>query len=230
MDEARIAELLAPFLAGDAQRRDHDARAGVSNPAVLSPMQLRYISIYIDLLLRWNARINLTAVREPEEIVTRHFGESIFAARCLFPEVQAGAVPTPHVIDVGSGPGFPGLPIKIWAPHVRLTLIESNHKKATFLREVVRSLRLPGVEVFCGRASTFTGPKSDVVVLRAVERFGSILPVAAGLIDRAGGLAMLVGEAQVGGIIELLPGLKWDEPLKLPLSESRVLIIGRKEP
>ena len=230
MDEARIVEPLAPFLAGDAQRRDHDARAGVSNTAVFSPMQLRYISIYIDLLLRWNARINLTAVREPEEIVTRHFGESIFAARRLFAEVHAGAAsPTPHVIDVGSGPGFPGLPIKIWAPHVRLTLIESNHKKATFLREVVRSLRLPGVDVFSGRASAFTGSKADVVVLRAVERLGSILPVAAGLIDGAGGLAMLVGEAQVGGIIELLPGLKWDEPLELPLSKSSVLIISRKE-
>ena len=127
-------------------------------------------------------------------------------------------------------PGFPGLPIKIWAPHVRLTLIESNYKKATFLREVVRSLSLPGVDVFGGRANAFTGSKADVVVLRAVERFESILPVAAGLIDRTGGLAMLVGEAQVGGIIELLPALKWDEPLKLPLSESRVLIIGRKEP
>ena len=67
-------------------------------------------------------------------------------------------------------------------------------------------------------------------MLRAVEHFGSILPVAAGLIDGAGGLAMLLGEAQVGGIIELLPGLKWDEPLELPLSKSRVLIIGRKEP
>jgi 16S rRNA (guanine527-N7)-methyltransferase len=228
MDEARIAELLAPFLADAAQRRDHKARAGASNVAGLSPIQLRHISTYIDVLLRWNARINLTAVRDPEEIVTRHFGESIFAARQLFPEAQTGTE-APHVIDVGSGPGFPGLPIKIWAPHVRLTLIESNYKKAAFLREVVRNLELTGADVFAGRASAFRESKADVVTLRAVERFGSILPVAAGLMELGGCLAMLVGAAQVRGALGLSPSLKWDEPIKLPLSDSRVLILGRKE-
>jgi 16S rRNA (guanine527-N7)-methyltransferase len=229
MDDARIAELLAPFL------REGPASAGAV--AVLSPAQLRDISIYVDLLLRWNARINLTAVRQPEEIVTRHFGESIFAARHLFPQVQAGpepgpwsVAPTPLVIDVGSGPGFPGLPIKIWAPHVRLTLIESNQKKATFLSEVVRNLSLTAVQVFAGRANAFTESKADVVTLRAVERLESILPVAAGLVDAAGCLAMLLGEPQVRGVRELLPSLQWDDPIRLPLSESRVLILGRKEP
>ncbi len=231
MDEARIAELLRPFLADDAQRRGHTVQAGASKVAELSPVQLSYISIYIDLLLRWNARINLTGVREPEEIVTRHFGESIFAAKHLFPDAQvATEAPTPHVIDVGSGPGFPGLPIKMWAPHVHLTLIESNSKKATFLREVVRNLRLTGVDVFASRANLFTGSRGDVVTLRAVERFGSILPVAAELGVPSGRLAILVGRAQVRGVIELLGGLKWDKPIKLPLSDSRVLILGRKEP
>ena len=88
---------------------------------------------------------------------------------------RLGPSTTPHVIDVGSGPGFPGLPIKMWAPHVHLTLIESNSKKATFLREVVRNLRLTGVDVFASRANLFTGSRGDVVTLRAVERFGSIL-------------------------------------------------------
>src|SRR5712692_966226 len=118
MDDARIAELLIPFLSNRPRLRGHEESAGASDAAVLSPAQLRHISTYIDLLLRWNARINLTAVREPEEIVTRHFGESIFAARYLFPRANAGTSPEasrPHVIDVGSGAGFPGLPIKIWA-------------------------------------------------------------------------------------------------------------------
>jgi 16S rRNA (guanine527-N7)-methyltransferase len=224
MDEVRIAELLAPFLADNTQRRGHDARAD----AVLSAAQLQSISIYIDLVQRWNARINLTAVRQPEEIVTRHFGESLFAARHLCPMAEAATEPPmPHVIDVGSGPGFPGLPIKIWAPHVRLTLIEANYKKATFLREVARHLKLTAVDIFTGRANVFTGSKADVVTLRAVERLGSILPVAAGLVRAAGCLAMLVGEAQVRGVRELLPGLKWDNTIKLPLSKSRVLLIGR---
>src|SRR6202043_4209667 len=92
MDDARIAELLIPFLSDSPRLRGHEGSASASNAAVLSPTQLRHISTYIDLLLRWNARINLTAVREPEEIVTRHFGESIFAARHLFPEERSTGI------------------------------------------------------------------------------------------------------------------------------------------
>lgn len=223
MNEARIAELLAPFLGEGAE--------------VLSPAQLRYISMYIDILLHWNARMNLTAVRSPEEIVSRHFGESIFAARHLFPgsnaantaiEVGAGVAQI-RAIDVGSGAGFPGLPIKIWAPHVHLTLIESNQKKATFLREVVRGLALASVDVFAGRADAYTGPKGDVVTLRAVERFDSVVPVAAGLVAPVGRLAILAGESQLETVQELLPGLQWNRQAALPLSSSRFMIIGSKE-
>lgn len=231
MDDARIAELLVPFLSGPP-----GAGHG-SEPVVLSPAQLRYISTYIDLLLHWNARTNLTAVREPEEIVPRHFGESIFAARHLFPEAKAteadpsGSVsPKLHVIDVGSGAGFPGLPIKIWAPEVHLTLIESQHKKATFLKEVVRRLKLSNVDVFAGRANAFTGSKGDVVTLRAVEQFESVIPVAAGLVGPVARLALLVGKAQLTLAGKLTPGLQWSKPSRVPLSSSRVLIIGSKEP
>src|SRR2546425_8322910 len=144
MHPDRIAELPQPFL---------DPGAEVSDGAALLPSQLRYISTYIDLLTRWNSRINLTAVRDPEEIVTRHFGESLFAARRLFPAPMADSQPPAdhqrpttnnRVIDVGSGAGFPGIPIKIWAPQVHLTLIESNQKKTTFLKAVVRALTLTG--------------------------------------------------------------------------------------
>ncbi len=227
MENARIAELLAPFL--KASLRDHHRGDA---PTELSPVQLRHISMYIDVLLAWNARVNLTAVREPEEVVTRHFGESIFAARHIFPAASPGMDATeaaPHVIDVGSGAGFPGLPIKIWAPRIDLTLIESNQKKATFLREVVRKLELNSVEVFAGRAEAYHGPMGQAVTLRAVERFESILPVAAGLVDSGGRLAMLVGELQLNRLSALLPDMKWSKPMRLPLSSSRTLIIGRKE-
>lgn len=227
MDDARIAELLAPFLG------DSPGERGPKH-AALSLAELRSISMYIDLLLRWNARINLTAVRQPEEIVTRHFGESFFAARQLFSPAPAKSAARsmearPHVIDVGSGAGFPGLPIKIWFPEVDLTLIESNQKKATFLREVIRNLELTGAEVFPGRADTFGGPGGDVVTLRAVERFESIVPVAAGLVTGGGRLAVLIGEAQVNRVQEGVPGLKWDHPVRLPMSSKRVMIIGSKE-
>ena len=90
--EDRIPELLVPFLEGSA----------------LSTAQLERLRAYLDLLLKWNSKINLTAVRDPEEIVTRHFGESLFAAKRLFQDNQAESV-----IDVGSGAGFPGIP-KTW--------------------------------------------------------------------------------------------------------------------
>jgi 16S rRNA (guanine527-N7)-methyltransferase len=139
MDPAQIAPLLAPFL-------EHDA---------LSPAQLSDISTYIDLLLRWNARLNLTSVRRPEDIVTRHFGESFFAARHLFPLSPAPEIVTvtPTLADLGSGAGFPGIPIKLWAPHVHVTLIESHQKKATFLREVIRATKLTNIDVVSTRVT-----------------------------------------------------------------------------
>ena len=152
MDTARISALLEPYLEQS-----------------LSPFQLDQISMYIDLLQRWNARINLTAIRNEEEIVTRHFGESLFLARHLFPEATADTTSvlvhqgapsklrsggSLRVLDIGSGAGFPALPLKIWAPDIHLTMIESNHKKAAFLREVTRALTLTNVNVITERAET----------------------------------------------------------------------------
>ncbi len=168
METSRIAELLQPF---------------VAEP--LSDSQLHSISAHLDLLLRWNARMNLTAVRDKDNIVTRHFGESLFAARQLFPAPTQPA--GQHLIDIGSGAGFPGLPIKLWNPALKTTLIESNHKKATFLREVVRSLSLGDVEVLPIRSEDYKGAPADVVTLRAVERFEFALPTAATLVRLKGG-------------------------------------------
>ncbi len=215
MDATRIAELLQPFL----------NPTGQSESAVLDPAQLQHISTYIDLLLRWNARINLTAIRQPEEIVTRHFGESLFAARHLFPEESSALT---HVIDIGSGAGFPGLPIKIWAPHVHLTLIESTQKKATFLREAIRTLTLTDVNVFPDRAEDYAS-HAETVTLRAVEHFKTILPIAANLVVPAGRLALLIGETQLAHARDLTPGFTWSPPIRVPLSSSRILAIAVSE-
>ena len=206
MNHPRIAELLEPF------------------QTPLSTAQLNNISTYIDILLRWNARINLTAVRDPEEIVTRHFGESLFAARHLFPANRQRPT-TNDVVDVGSGAGFPGVPIKLWAPDVRLTLIESNHKKATFLREVSRALTLTDVNVFAGRAQDFAA-KAQTVTLRAVERFETALPTARQLLSAGGRIALLIGQAQMDRAKELAPDLLWSNPVPIPLSTNRILAIG----
>jgi 16S rRNA (guanine527-N7)-methyltransferase len=180
--------------------------------------QLDKISTYIDILTKWNERTNLTSIRNPDEIVQRHFGESLFAATKLLESDS-----TVHVVDVGSGAGFPGLPLKIYAPDVQLTLIEAHSKKNTFLREVVRALDLSGVNVVLERAEQFGG-KGELVTLRAVEKFEAILPVAGGLVQEGGRLAVMVGTAQVATAAEVLPGA-WQEPIPIPLSTTRVIAV-----
>jgi 16S rRNA (guanine527-N7)-methyltransferase len=214
MDPARIAQLLDPFL---------------DDASPLPAAALHQISTYVDLLLRWNARVNLTAVRTPEEIVTRHFGESLFAARQLL----AGPAPSNEmlpsspaslVVDLGSGAGFPGLPLKIWSPDTKVTLIESNHRKVAFLRETIRALRLTNIDVFPGRAEDFPPASANLVTLRAVERFDHILLTAATLVAPQGRLALLIGQSQLARAHQLLPALNWKKPIPIPHSESRVLL------
>jgi 16S rRNA (guanine527-N7)-methyltransferase len=213
MEVERIATLVRPFLA-----------------APLEMPQLAAISIYVDLLLRWNARLNLTAVREPINIVTRHIGESLFcAAHLVRPDASA-----PYVIDVGSGAGFPGLPLKIYAAHLRLTLIEAQHKKATFLKEVIRALHLRDTDVFAGRAECFPG-RGQLVIMRAVERFEQAIPVAAALLEQPASLAprqepsrlaLLISAAQAESARKILPEFRWNEPEPIPQSNARILLVG----
>ena len=238
MDAARIAALLEPYI----------------DPP-LPASALEQISIYIDLLLRWNQRINLTAIRDPEEIVTRHFGESFLLARHLFPGrvartllsaqasspspnagapllaqvAMSGVLPRPQVLDMGSGAGFPGLPTKIWSPEIRLTLIESNHKKAAFLREAARRLTLTDVNVLAERAETLVSqgpPQANVVTLRAVERFDTVLPLAVRFLAPDARIALLIGTSQLPALPELAPTIAWSQPIDIPKSHSAVLAIG----
>ena len=209
MDAARIAALLEPFV-----------------ETALADSQLEQISTYIDLLVRWNARINLTAIRKEDEIVTRHFGESFFLSRHVFPtEARSSSA---RVVDIGSGAGFPGLPLKLWATKIQLTMIESNHKKAAFLREVARELTLTNVDVITDRAESIAGRddyRAEVVTLRAVENFETILPLAAKFLSAYGTLALLIGAAQVPAL-ETLSEIQWREPIPVPESRARVLSIG----
>jgi 16S rRNA (guanine527-N7)-methyltransferase len=198
-----IARLLEPFIHLDEQR-------------------LFAISKYIDLLLKWNARINLTAVRAPEEMVQRHFGESLFAAKHLLAEKTVE-----RAIDLGSGAGFPGVPLALLAPSATVILIESNQKKATFLRELVRVLELKSMEIFSGRGEEYS-EQADLVIMRAVEKFSQALDVAAGLIKPGGRIALMISEAQVAGAVELLPKIEWRQPISVPGGHSRVLLTGIK--
>ncbi|HLW52021.1 MAG TPA: 16S rRNA (guanine(527)-N(7))-methyltransferase RsmG [Candidatus Angelobacter sp.] len=202
MNLDRIATLLRPHVA-------------------LSRAQLESVSMYIDMLQKWNARINLTAVSDPEAMVTRHFGESFFvAARVLSP-------PPVDVIDVGSGAGFPGLPMAIFEGRAQIMLIEANTKKAAFLGEVIGALKLRNARVFCGRAEDYSR-RAALVTMRAVEKFEKALPVALSLVDRGGRIALMVGRSQEGSAQRLAPGFQWEQSVSLPGSEARVLLVGTK--
>lgn len=203
-DVSSIASLLQPFLRGKE----------------LSSQQLQQVQKYLELLLRWNARINLTAVRDPAEMLTRHFGESFFLASFLVDASAPG-----DVVDVGSGAGFPGLPLKIFAPALHVTLIESNNKKATFLKEVIRTLTLTFIDVLAARAEKYER-NADLVTMRAVEKFEEALASAAALVRKNGRLALLIGASQTDRARELLKGLKWEVPVPIPQSRERVALIG----
>jgi len=201
----QIRELLSPFTVG----------------LELTDAHLSQLSTYLDLLLKWNKKMNLTAVREPEQIVQRHFGESLFAASLV-----ASACPAARTLaDIGSGAGFPGIPIKIAVLHLHVTLIESQHKKATFLREVVRSLNLSEIQVGNVRAEELDSTV-DIVTLRAVESFGQVLPIADRLLEKPGTLALLIGATQVDKAKSLLPNFVWANPRAIPESDRRVVLLG----
>lgn len=112
----------------------------------LSQGQLSQFDRYLSLLLEWNQHINLTAITDPVDIQTRLFLESL---SCV---VATGDLSNQRVVDVGSGAGFPGLPLKILFPKMHLTLLESVAKKARFLEETCQSLALPNVDIFVARA------------------------------------------------------------------------------
>lgn len=232
MDQDRIAELLQPFLGAQA----------------LSSEQIESISTYVEILMRWNARINLTAVRDPELIVTRHFGESLFLAAHVFPSsLRSEANPETdrpqHALDLGSGAGFPGLPLKIYEPALRLTLVESNRRKAAFLAEVIRALGMSDAQVSGGRLelgeekTELVAPVGiepvNLVTMRAVEHFDAAVQTAAALARygsahfRKGTLALLIGRTQAGQVLQSIRDFAWDSPIQLPQSAQRVLLVGR---
>jgi 16S rRNA (guanine527-N7)-methyltransferase len=168
----KIATLLTPYLEGEG-----------------SPDLYPHLSTYLDLLLKWNARTNLTAIRDPEEIVRRHFGESLFAAR----HIPTG---TRTLLDFGSGAGFPGLPTQLLRPELTVTLAESQNKKATFLREVVRTLGLK-TEVWAARVEDMPPERRfDVVAMRAVDDMATAGPAARSRIAPGGQLLLLTTAPQ----------------------------------
>jgi len=175
---------------------------------------------HLELILRWNARTNLTAVREPEGIIQRHFLESIACARML-------PVGIATLLDFGSGAGLPGIPIAICRPEIAVTLAESQGKKAAFLREAVRGLEL-NVAVFAGRAESLP-TQFDCVTLRAVDRMEQAVNAAAALVRIGGWLAPMTTTSNLPKLQSALgTEYTWAAPKAVPGSEQRILALATK--
>ncbi|MGC2332290.1 MAG: 16S rRNA (guanine(527)-N(7))-methyltransferase RsmG [Candidatus Acidiferrales bacterium] len=205
----RIAEILAEYSIGLDDR---------------SPL-LEGIQSYISLLVQWNRSVSLTTVTDPEEIVRFHFGESFFASSLV--PITSG-----RLADIGSGAGFPGLPLKMLAPSLDLTLVESNAKKATFLAEVVRRLDLADVRIFRGRTEEFGGDGSlassvpfDFITARALGQFDDVLTWSRRYLARSGKLILWLGQENMASISKT-EGWIWAAPARIPGSSRRFVLDG----
>jgi 16S rRNA (guanine527-N7)-methyltransferase len=178
----------------------------------LSESQVARLEMHYELLNRWNRVLSLTSVRTLEDVVERHYCESVFAA-CHLPECAAS------IADVGSGAGFPGIPIAIVRQRSSVVLIESHRRKAAFLKEASRDLA--NVRVLAERAED-VAERFDWVVSRAV-RYADIAGTLRGLGQNA---ELLTGEVQAAE----LAGFAWQEPIRLPWGERRFLLIGSQRP
>ena len=182
--------------------------------------QVVQIQQYIKLLLTWNEKINLTAIRDPLEILYRHFCESMYATVAV--PVENG-----RLADVGSGGGFPGVPIAILRPQVQIFLIESNLKKATFLAEVVRELGLTGVRVLVNRYEDVSEDVAplDYVCSRAVGEFKPFLEWAGSERVTAKEVILWIGARDLEALQKIV-GWEWREPIPVPQSLRRLLLVG----
>jgi len=204
MDEARIARLLVPF--------------GLE----LSAHQAEQVMAYLDLLMRWNKKINLTAIRNADDCVTKHFGESMFLSR--FVELSGG------LLDVGSGAGFPGLALKVAFPSLAVTLLEPVAKKRAFLKEVARVCSMDSVEVRGERLEDFLSgmpvARFDTVTARAVGQLDSLVPEAARCLAAGGRLALWLSHRQSVTLLRETSTLSWADPIQVPLGHESEILVG----
>ncbi|MGB6746253.1 MAG: 16S rRNA (guanine(527)-N(7))-methyltransferase RsmG [Terracidiphilus sp.] len=178
------------------------------------------MSDYVSLILRWNARVNLTAIRDEEGVYSRHIIESIMLARTL----PAGIA---TLLDFGSGAGLPGIPIALCRPEIAVTLAESQGKKAAFLQEAVRVLGL-SARVHAGRAEMLS-EQFDCVTMRAVDRMAEAVRAASGLVRPGGWLALMTTEGELDRLKDAAGAeFSWPTPALLPGSERRVAAVGQR--
>jgi len=177
-------------------------------------------STYVSLILRWNERTNLTAIRDEEGILSRHIVESIALARFLPTAVET-------LLDFGSGAGLPGIPVALCRPEIRVTLAESQGKKAAFLQQAGRELGL-SIVVHAGRAETLR-EQFDCVAMRAVDRMSEAVALAAGLVKSDGWLALMTTDGDWRGLTKSAgSGFHWAVTETLAGGDKRIVVMGRR--
>jgi 16S rRNA (guanine527-N7)-methyltransferase len=172
-----------------------------------TPLQVGQLHRHYEMLVRWNKILNLTSVREERDIIERHFLESIFLGSYL-PEWAL------RIADIGSGAGFPGIPVAIMRPASSVTLIESHQRKAAFLKEVARELL--NTRVIAARAEDVE-EEFDWAISRAVAP-DQLAPA----LRRARNALLLAGDSGP----ELIAGFTWEPPIKLPWGKQRYIWSG----
>jgi len=185
-------------------------RTHIAGIVDLSAEQVVLLEAHYELMVRWNRVLNLTSVRTVEEAVLRHYCESLF----LGSRLPAGSL---HVCDIGSGAGFPGIPLAVLRPECSITLIESHQRKAVFLREATRAM--PNLEVFAVRAEEVAG-EYDHAISRAVS-YEDLAPVLQKLGQSAD---LLTGAEDPPANL----GFSWTKAVPLPWGKHRVLRMGRR--
>jgi 16S rRNA (guanine527-N7)-methyltransferase len=188
----------------------------------LTDQQRRRLTKHFELLIQWNQKFNLSAIRQVEEIAYRHFGESLFLSTVI-------SAPAGLMVDVGSGAGFPGLPLKVMWATPDAVLMEPIQKKATFLKEVIRQCELGGTRVVTERLETAAGTferQADLVTMRAVAVDEALLQELSRLIGKGGRLALFIGNEDARRLSHSRI-LNWQSPIAIPDATNRVILLGQ---
>jgi len=184
------------FLRGEAEK------IGV----YLTHAQTALFMAYKDILLEWNKKINLTAITDERDIILKHFIDSL----TVWPHLPGGAL---DFIDVGSGAGFPGIPLKIARPDIRMTLLDSTNKKITFLNAAINTLELTGTAALharaeeAGRQPDMRG-RFDIAVARAVAPLGKLAGYCLPFIKKGGLVLALKGPGAQGEAADAAEAIK----------------------
>ena len=180
---------------------------------------------YIALIEKWNRVYNLTAIREPEKMVSHHLLDSLAVA----PHLHAK-----RLLDVGSGAGLPGIPLALAKPDTHVTLLDSNHKKSAFLNQAVLELKLKNAEVCSERVESWqTQKRFDVIISRAFSEMGEFVRITRHLLAPGGMFAAMKGLHPYEEIDKLPPGCKVQQvlPLAIPGVEGarHLVLIGQDD-